>query len=168
MLAIILRVAALTGVYLLALTSLQPGDVIVGLALAIILVAVGTRQRGRAAPMDPAVRPDTSVAARMMGVPALVGGTLVDMVRGSATVVRYCLGASPSAAGLVTVPIGRCRPAVAAAWGIRVGIAPDSIVVELDEERGEMLVHVLDASRPEDVAAAQQDVYRRRQHRVFG
>jgi multisubunit Na+/H+ antiporter MnhE subunit len=93
---------------------------------------------------------------------------LVDMVRGSATVVRYCVGPAPSAASLVTVPIGRCRPAVAAAWGIRVGIAPDSIVVGLDEERGEMLVHVLDASRPERVVAAHQDAYQRRQHRVFG
>lgn len=147
---------------------MRPGDVLVGLVLATALVVAGTHHRRRAAPTPPDLRPHTSVAARLLGVPALVGGTLVDMARGSATVVRYCLGPAPSAAGLVAVPIGRCRPAVDAVWGIRVGIAPDSIVVELDEERDEMLVHVLDTSRPEDVVAAQPDAHRRRQHRVFG
>jgi multisubunit Na+/H+ antiporter MnhE subunit len=41
------------------------------------------------------------------------------------------------------------------------------VVVELDEERGRMLLHVIDAGDPNAVRAEQLDSYRRRQRRVF-
>ncbi|MFD7660724.1 Na+/H+ antiporter subunit E [Actinosynnema sp. NPDC059797] len=65
------------------------------------------------------------------------------------------------------VPIPPRGPAAAAAWGIRVGFVPDTVVVELDERKGSMLLHVLDARDPDAVIAAQLDSYERRQRRVF-
>jgi multisubunit Na+/H+ antiporter MnhE subunit len=50
---------------------------------------------------------------------------------------------------------------------VRVGITPDTVVVELDEERGRMLLHVIDAGHPDAVRAAQLDAYLRHQRRVF-
>jgi len=66
----------------------------------------------------------------------------------------------------VSIPIGASATS-AAAWGVRVGLAPDTIVVEIDEQRGELLLHVLDARDRDAVRLAQQDSYQRRQRRVF-
>jgi multisubunit Na+/H+ antiporter MnhE subunit len=50
---------------------------------------------------------------------------------------------------------------------VRVGISPDTVVVGLDETRGRMLLHVINARDPDAVIAAQLDGYERRQRRVF-
>jgi multisubunit Na+/H+ antiporter MnhE subunit len=79
----------------------------------------------------------------------------------------WCVTPRRTPPGLVTIPIPPCPPTSAAAWGIRVGITPDTVVVDLDEERGRMLLHVIDARDPDAVRAEQLDSYRRRQRRVF-
>lgn len=160
MTTLLLRVAALTAVYLLVLTSLHPGDVLTGIALSTLLVAAGRRIR----PLGPP--PDTALLRRLASVPALVAGTLVDLARGTWETVDGCLG-RPPAPGLVTVPIAPCGPSSAAAWGIRVGLTPNTVVVEIDEDQGRLLLHVLNASDPDAVRAAQHDSYKRRQRRVF-
>ncbi|MDU0294254.1 Na+/H+ antiporter subunit E [Saccharothrix longispora] len=162
MIALLLRVLVLTSVYLLALTSLHPGDVLVGLVLSSALVVVARRVR----PHEP-LPPRAELGRRLAGVPALVGGTLVDLVVGTWRTAACLVGRGPSAAGLVEVPIPRGGPASAAAWGVRVGFVPDTVVVEVDEERGRMLLHVLDARDPDAVVAGQLDSYRRRQRRVL-
>jgi len=161
MIAVLGRIAALTAVYLLVLTSVAPGDVLVGVLLATGIVAAGRLVRR---PDRAAVGP--SPAPRLAGVPALVGGTLVDMARASWQVAGCCLRGRLPAPGLVTIPIGP-RADSAAAWAVRVGLAPDTIVVEADEERGELLLHVLDARDPDAVRREQLDSYERRQRRVF-
>lgn len=160
MLTVLLRVAGLTGIYLLVLTSVHPGDLLTGLAVAVpIVVAMQFAHRSRASG-GPTLR-------RLAAVPRLVWGTLADVVRGAWEVSGFCLRRSRLRPGMVAVPIGRCSPGAAAAWGIRVGIAPDSVVVELDERKGQMILHVLDASDPDAVRAAQLASYERLQRRVF-
>jgi multisubunit Na+/H+ antiporter MnhE subunit len=161
MIALVLRVCGLTAVYLLVLTSLQPGDVLTGLVLASLLVAAGRRIRS-AGPPSPVPLPH-----RLAGVPALLGGTLVDLVRSTWATAAWLLARRRSPAGLVEVPIPPCSPSSAAAWGVRVGLTPDTVVVELDEVRGRMLLHVIDARDPAAVVAAQHDAYQRHQRRVF-
>jgi multicomponent Na+:H+ antiporter subunit E len=161
MIGIVLRVAALTGLYLLIVSSTKLGDMATGVVLAALVVAVGRRHREAA--------PSTSARAtlrRLAGVPALVGGTLVDVVTGSAQVIRCCLRRPPDP-GLVWLPTGPTSPASFAAWGIRLGITPNTVVVDVDEERGAVLVHVLDAHEPETVRVEQMASYRSRQRRVF-
>ena len=46
-------------------------------------------------------------------------------------------------------------------------LSPDTIVVEIDEKRGRMLLHVIDATDPAEVVAAQLESYQRIQRRVF-
>ena len=161
MIGLLLRVAVLTAVYLLVLTSLHPGDVLTGIALSALLVAAGRRIR----PLGPP--PDIPLRRRLAGVPVLLGGTLVDVARGTWHTTGGVVGRRPAAPGLVDVPIPPCGPSSAAAWGVRVGLAPDTVVVEVDEERGRMLLHVLDARDPDAVRAAQRGSYERRQRRVF-
>jgi multisubunit Na+/H+ antiporter MnhE subunit len=158
---LLFRVVALTAVYLLVLTSLHPGDILTGIALSALLVAAGRRIH----PLGPP--PDTPLLHRVAGVPALVAGTLVDLVWSSWYTAACLVGLRPTAPGLVTVPIPPSGPSSSAAWGVRVGLAPDTVVVEIDEEQGQLLLHVLDARNPDAVCAAQHNAYERRQRRVF-
>lgn len=161
MTGLLLRVVVLTAIYLLVLTSLHPGDVLTGLALSTLLV-VAARRIGSARPA-----PHAPLLRRLAGVPALVGGTLVDLARGTWQTTACLVGHGLPHGGLVEMPIPRSGPAAAAAWGVRVGFVPDTVVVEVDEQRGRMLLHVLDARDPEAVVAEQRDSYERRQRRVF-
>jgi multicomponent Na+:H+ antiporter subunit E len=161
MIGILLRMAALTGLYLLIVSSTKLGDIATGVVLAALVVAVGRRHRETS--------PSTSARAtlrRLAGVPALIGGTLVDVITGSAQVIRCCLRRPPDP-GLVWLPTGPTSPASFAAWGIRLGITPNTVVVDVDEERGAVLVHVLDVHDPEAVRDEQMASYRSRQQRVF-
>ena len=167
---LLLRVAALTGVYLLALTSVAPGDILVGLLLSAGIVAALRRIRPIG---EVSVRPTrASLVSRLGGVPALLAGTLVDLAHGTWQTARCCLAGRLPAPGLVTVPLtgnpaAAVSPASASAWAVRVGLAPDSLVVEVDERAGQILLHVLDARDPDAVRSAQWDSYQRRQRRVF-
>jgi multisubunit Na+/H+ antiporter MnhE subunit len=157
----VVRVVALTAIYLLVLTSLHPGDILVGVVLSTLLVATGRRIRSLGPP------PAETITSRLVGVPALLGGTLIDLARSTWQTARWCLKPCRTPAGLVTVPIPACGAPTAAVWGVRVGITPDTVVVELDDDRGLMLLHVLDASDPDAVRAEQLRSYHRRQRRVF-
>lgn len=162
---VLLRVATLTAVYLLALTSLKPGDVVIGLLLSALIVGFGAAV-GRDDPRPPRP-PGTTALGRLVGVPALIFFTLIDMCRGSWQVAGCCLGLRPLAPGVVRVPIRPNVPNSATVWGIRVGLAPDSVVVDVDDQKGEMLLHVLDARDPDAVRRAQAHAYQRAQRRVF-
>jgi multisubunit Na+/H+ antiporter MnhE subunit len=163
MIGILLRVVALTGLYLLIVSSTKPGDIGMGAVLAALVVAVG-RRHGSTSTSAPT--PARATLRRLAGVPALIGGTLVDVVTGSVEVIRCCLRRPPDP-GLVWLPTGPTSPASFAAWGIRLGITPNTVVVDVDEERGAVLVHVLDAHDPEAVRDEQMAAYRSRQQRVF-
>ncbi|SDF41283.1 multicomponent Na+:H+ antiporter subunit E [Lentzea fradiae] len=161
MLAQVLRVVVLTTIYLLALTSLRPGDVLVGLVLSTVVVATAARIRTSTSDRGRSLR------RRLAGVPGLIGGTLVDLAKGTWATTRCLMGGGLPHGGLVEVPIPPSGQGAAAAWGIRVGFVPDTVVVELDERKGTMLLHVLDARDPDAVIADQIDSYERRQRRVF-
>lgn len=161
MLALLIRVVVLTTIYLLVLTSLHPGDILTGLVLSTLVVVAATRvSSSRPASGPPLLR-------RLAGVPALIGGTIVDLAKGTWDTAACLVGRGLPHGGLVEVPIPPSGPATAAAWGIRVGFVPDTVVVQIDEQRGTMLLHVLDARDPDAVIAAQTDSYERRQRRVF-
>jgi multicomponent Na+:H+ antiporter subunit E len=165
--ALFARIAVLTVLYLLALGKAYPGDLLVGAVLAVVLVIASQRfvlSLNGAEGLPPPV----SAVRGIAGVPALLGGTLIDIARGSWKVARYCLRPPPDfEPGLVTIPIGQSSPGSATAWGIRVGIAPDSVVVGIDEKQGHLLAHVLDSRDPDAVRAEELHIYERRQRRVF-
>jgi multisubunit Na+/H+ antiporter MnhE subunit len=165
MITVLVRVVALTAVYLLALTSLAPGDIVVGVLISALVVAVGRSIRSPVPASAPL--PGTAWGRRLAGVPALIGGTVVDMASEGWTIAGYCLRGRLPAPGFVSVPIPRPAPASSAAWAVRVGLAPASVVVEVDDTRGELLVHVPDARDPEAVRRTQLRSYERYQARVF-
>jgi multisubunit Na+/H+ antiporter MnhE subunit len=157
----VLITIALTTVYLLVLTSVHPGDVLVGALLAAAIAAASITGR-------PAVRGGPPLMQRLAAAPALVLATLAEMVRGNWHVARYVLGfrrlESP---GIVAIPRGERSACGVAAWGYLTAISPDEIVVEADDERGVLLVHLLDARDVAAIRARHERTYERRQRPVL-
>jgi multisubunit Na+/H+ antiporter MnhE subunit len=145
MTAVLLRAAALAGVYLLVLASLEPADVLAGVVLG-LAVALALRRR------DPRPPARGGAAMRAAASARLAAQTLVDVVRGSWLAARFCLRGTGTP-GVVEIPRDGRSDAAVALWGVITGLAPDEVVVDVDEERGVLLVHALDAGDPDGVRA---------------
>jgi multisubunit Na+/H+ antiporter MnhE subunit len=151
---VLLRAAALTAVYLLVLTSVAPGDVLVG-GLIGLAVAVALRPRRPA-------RTGRATVGRTVATAGAVLRTAREMVVGTWRVVRFCLGA-PGAPGFVEVPRGDRTRHELALWGVLTGEAPDEVVV--DVEGDSLIVHLVDARDADAVRARHRrdhEAWRRR------
>lgn len=157
----VLLMVTLTVVYLLVLTSVEAGDILVGAALSAVLAGASMLLR-------PAVRIGPPLGDRLAAVPALVFGTLADMVRGTWHVALYVLRDQRlESPGIVAIPKGERTGSGVAVWGYITAVSPDEIVVDVDGERDVLLVHVLDARDASAHRARHQHTYERRQRRVF-
>ena len=155
---VVTQALALMGVYLLVMTSAMPADAVAGLLLGLVLaVALRPRLPGR--------RPATPPLAGLLALGPVLAQTAVEMARGSWRTARFCLrgGGQP---GLVEIPRGdRSRHGVAL-WGVLTGEAPDEIPVDVDEERGVLIVHLVDASDPDAVRERHRRAYEGAQRKV--
>jgi len=157
----LLLTATLTIVYLLVLTSLHPGDVLVGALLSAAIARASMVAR-------PTARIGPPLTRRLAAAPAFVLGTLAEMVRGTWHVALYVLGRRRlESPGIVDIPRGERSSSGVAVWGYTTAISPDEIVLEADDERGVLLVHLLDARDVPAIQARHQRTYERRQRRVF-
>ena len=155
-------VVLLTGVYLLSLGSLDPLDAAEGLVLATVL-SLGLRGR-----LERPQGAGPSLVGRIAAFPLLVGGLLIDVLRGTWDVTLRVLGLRPvECPGIVLVPIGERTELGMAVTGLLAGLSPGSMLVEVDSDRRAMLFHVIDASDPDAVRDHLDRFYRRYQRRVF-
>jgi multisubunit Na+/H+ antiporter MnhE subunit len=155
---IVTQALLLMGIYLLVLTSMKPGDALVGFCLGVgVAVALRPRPAGR--------RPATPRLAGLVALGPLLFATAVEMVIGSWRTARFCLGLGGEP-GFVEIPrAGRSRHAVAL-WGVLTGEAPDEIPVDVDEERDMLIVHLVDASDPDSVRERHRRAYEGAQRKV--
>lgn len=157
MTGILARTAALTAIYLLVLTSVDPGDVLIG---ALLGLALAVALRPRRAP-----RHRGASLARAVATGAAVLRTAREMVGGSWRVVRFCLGARCSP-GFVEVPRGDRTRHELALWGLLTGAAPDEVVVDVDRARDVMLVHLVDSRDADAVRERHRRDHERWRRRV--
>ncbi len=143
---VLVRGAALAAIYLLVLTSVAPGDLLVGgvLGLTVAYLLRPRHARGRARP------PVEPAHVRVVAAAGMLADTAAEMVRGSWRVVRFCLGA-PANPGIVEIPRDDRSPINVALWGVLTGEAPDEVPVKVDEARGVLLLHLVDAADPDAV-----------------
>ncbi len=159
MTTILARAASLMVIYLLVLTSLDPGDIVIG---ALLGLAIGIGLRPREATRRAAPAP---LLVRLRAVVDMFRLTGWEMIVGTWRVVRFCLGA-PCAPGFVEIPRDGRSHRGAALWGVVTGEAPDEVPVDIDERRGVLIVHLIDASDPDSVRARHRDALDRWQRHL--
>jgi multisubunit Na+/H+ antiporter MnhE subunit len=161
----------LTLVYALVLGSFHPWDLALGAVAsgALLLAAPGRVARGDASSSGGArsgrVR---GLPARAAAFPALVAAVAWDVAVGTWEVALVTLGLRPQAKpGIVAVPVGERTPTGVAVSTLCATLSPGEVLVEVDEERNAILLHVIDASDPDAVRARLGRFYERYQRRVF-
>ncbi|MGH2602114.1 MAG: Na+/H+ antiporter subunit E [Vicinamibacteraceae bacterium] len=158
----LLMIAALVAVYLATLGSAQPADIALGAAVAGVLLwwlgaHVGIHRRMPA----PHVR-------RVVAFVPLVGAVAAQSLRGTIAISRFVLRPERlPESGLVEVPIGDRSPLGVAVSALCISVSPGSVLVDVDEARGVMILHVVDARDPDGVRAQQARFYDRWQRHVF-
>ena len=155
MTGVLVRAAALAAVYLLVLTSVAPGDVLVGVALGLVL-AILLRPRG-------VRRSRIPVPQRLAAAASVALRTALEMVLGSWRVARFCVGGREHA-GFVEIPRGDRTRFEVALWGVLTGEAPDEVVV--DAGRDVLVVHLVDARNPDGIRQRHRTVHEQWLHKV--
>lgn len=151
---------ALAALYLGVLGSVALADVVFALALGALLAAL----------FPPPVELGGVRAAlgRVARFPLFLVGVAREVLRGSAGMALVIVGARDwRRQGVVEVEIGTRTPVGVTVSALVTGLSPGSLVVDVDEQRGLMLVHVIDASDPERVRRDLHTFYERFQRAVF-
>ena len=163
----LLGLALLALVYALTLASADPLDLLAGLALGAVGVAVQRRLRG-VEPADEGADRAAALPARVLAFPLFVGGLLADVARGTIDVALRTLHLRMvERPGIVLVPIEERTRLGVAVSALATTLSPGSLLVDVDWQRRAMLIHVIDASDPDAVRAQHRRFYERYQRRVF-
>ena len=157
-------VAVLTAVYALALASADPVDLMVGALAAAAVVAV-FRRIVMPGQTDAVASP---ARARLLATPGFVLAVLRDIAAGTWDVALVVCHLRPlRSPGIVAVPIGARTPRGVVVTALVATLSPGEFLVDVDRDRGVLLMHVLDASDPDAVRARHRDFYERYQRGVF-
>ncbi len=153
----------LVAVYALTLASAHPLDLLAGaLVAAAILIAL----RRFLFTLEPL--PGSSLARRVIAFPRFALAVLWQVALGTWQVGLVVVGRRPlSRPGIVAIPVGERTGAGVAASALAVTLSPGEVLVDVDWERGLMLLHVLDASDPDALRRHHARLYERYQRSVF-
>ena len=166
MIRLVAAVLFLMVVYCLALASVDPWDMALGALLAAISLAIFhnavppiQRKTGNGQPSWP---------VRAIAFVPFAGITVWEILVGSVRVALIVSGVRKlEHPGIVAVPIGERSRLGVVVTSVTTTLAPGSIVLDVDWDRKMMLVHVIDASDPDQIRADMQELYDRYQRKVF-
>ncbi len=164
----LLAAVLLTLVYAFVLASFAPWDLALGAALSAALLFVF----GDSVFEDPASGGARARAPALFGRVSAFGpfaaATAWAIAKGTweVTLVTLHLRGLESP-GLVAVPVGERTPTGVAVSALVTTLSPGTFLVDVDDERGVMLIHTIDAGDPDAVREAHQEFYRRYQRKVF-
>lgn len=162
MVGLLLTVGALVLVYLATLGTAHAGDIALGAASAAALLwwlgeHIGAHRRMAA----PSVR-------RVLAFIPLAVAVAAQSLRGTIAISRFVLRPQRlPESGLVEVPIDKRSPLGVAVSALCISVSPGSVLVDVDEARGVMILHVVDARDHDRVRAQQARFYDRWQRHVF-
>ena len=155
--------AGLGLLYVLTLGSSDPVDLLTGVLLGLLLA--GLLRRPTRPPAELAAgRP----LARMLWFWVFAGAVIAEVLRGTWDVaLRVMHLRALERPGLVRVPIGERSERGIAVSALATTLSPGSVLIDVDRERGDLLLHVIDAADPDAVRDRLQRFYERYQRRVF-
>ncbi len=154
---------SLVAVYLIVLVSADPWDVVIGAVLAAGILMLFRRFVLIGVPL-----PVASLPWRILTFVPFAAIVTRDIAVGTWRVASVVIGLYPlRQPGIVRVPIGdRTRLGVAVS-ALATTLSPGSFLVDVDWQERVMLIHVLDASDPEEVREGMEHFYQRYQRHVF-
>lgn len=159
MILVVVVLALLTGVYSLTLGSLAWEDLLLGLGLSAALLMVFRKV------LLPSPLPST--ARMLMAIATFPAFTFIavrDIVKGSWQVATIVVGLRPLAQpGIVEIPILERSSTAVGLSGLILTLSPGSFLVDVKWDERVMLVHVIDASDPDEVRAGFVRFYERYQ-----
>ena len=158
-----LSLLLLTLVYALVLASFHPWDLALGAVLSGVLLFSfrGYVFGGKPAPLP-------GLLGRVIAFWPFVFAVLRDTLVGTWQVTRITLYLKPlTKPGIVAVPIGERTPVGVAVSALVATISPGEVMIDVDWDKGVMLIHTMDAADPEGVRRAHEHFYQRYQRRVF-
>jgi multisubunit Na+/H+ antiporter MnhE subunit len=151
--------AVLCLIYVAVLGSADPLDLLVGALLGGIALAATRASRRPASP---------GLARRVVRFFPFAAVVLAEVVTGTWHVALVVLGVRPlRSPGIIDVPIGERTRRGLAVSTLALTLSPGSLLIDIDETRGVMLVHVIDATDAEEVRAKFEHFYTRWQRPVF-
>lgn len=167
----LLSVVSLLTIYLLTLGSLAPGDLVIGAILATMMELGWRRRMARSgwagAQQSNGIRRPPLWRA-LLASPRLVLVVLDEITRGTWEVAKYSLGVQAvDHDGIIEIEIPGITEEGAATWAFITTISPGELAVDIDEERGILVIHTLDTRNPEAVRAHHRSLYERFQRKVI-
>lgn len=159
---VVLTLVLLTLAYLLVLGSFKPWDVAMGIIISAALIYGTRRLSFRERPVSP------YLLSRFLHFWPFLVAEVWNIVTGTWNVALVTLHLRPLVSpGIVAVPIGERTPVGVAVSAQCTTLSPGTFLVDVDWERGVMLIHALDARDPDEVRRAHQEFYDRWQSKVF-
>jgi multicomponent Na+:H+ antiporter subunit E len=158
-----LSVGLLALIYVLTLASLEPWDVVGGLLIAAVLLALSQRVTiGH----RPARLPD--LPARMVAFFPFAARVAVGVTLDAWSVALVMIHLRPlRQPGIVTIPIQDRSHRGIAVTALVTTISPGSYFLGVDWEHEQMVFHFLDATDPDAIRADRERLYDRYQRHVF-
>ncbi len=153
MMFLIVVVTGLASTYCLTVASFAWEDMLFGLAISAVLVAIFRKA------IMPAALPESGRVVHMIAyMPVLVWMLSIDILKGTWLVAKYVIGFQKlDHPGIVKIPLGNHSRTGVGMVSLFLTISPGSFLVDIDWEERWMLVHFIDASNP---AKLRRDVER--------
>ncbi len=159
----LLCVVMLTLVYALVLASFRPWDLAIGAAISGSLFLAAREYLFGDEP-----EASGSFLGRVAAFVPFAAAVAREVVVGAWEVTLVTLHLRPlENPGIVAVPIGERTRVGIAVTSLVMTLSPGEFLVEVDLERNVMLMHVIDASDPEEIRASHERFYNRYQRKVF-
>lgn len=155
----LLRLTLLAAVWLLALGDISAGNLLVGLLVSAgLLWLLGYHRQDRSS---------DHLGRRILRSGPFLLAIIREVAVGTWAVSLVILGQRQATPGYVEVLVGPRTPNGVAVTAWLTTLIPGSAFVSVDDERGVMLFHVLDAADPEVFRSDLDRVYQRYQRHVF-
>lgn len=157
----------LTLVYAMVLASFKPLDLLAGAVISCALIFGLNRFLFPEKGWSGKVR-GGGFLRRAVAFPVYAGAVVWDIIQGTWTVALYSLGVKKlRAPGIVAVPIGERTSVGVAVSSLATTLSPGTFLVEVNHERGVMLIHSIEAEDPDAVRDSLEHMYQRYQKKVF-
>jgi multisubunit Na+/H+ antiporter MnhE subunit len=163
MIRFLFALVMLTLVYMLALASFTPLDLLLGALLAAALLI-----SFRSVVISDTPHTTPGLLRRMVAFVPFALVVLWDVLEGTWIMLLVVLHIRPlDKYGIVEVPIGERSPTGVAVTTLVTTLSPGSFLVDVDTERQVMLFHNIDAGDHDAIRRNHERIYERYQRHVF-